>query len=76
MEPTKCPPKPNNIVTYGVIPIVLIITFIILVHPKTSSILGKYLPPMTSMKGYLIRGVILAVVYVVLRLVTQNSIKK
>ena len=68
-QPIPQPPLPkpkNNILTnYIVVPIILIIIFIFLVHPKTSSLLEKYLPKMNSNKGYLVRGVVLAILYII-----------
>lgn len=76
MPPHLLPPPPppvkksSSTMEYIIIPILLMITFIVLVHPKTSGMLEKYLPKMTSMKGYLIRGLLLAVIYVVIKFIT------
>lgn len=61
---------------YIVIPVLLVIFFIILVHPKTSKFLQKYVPPMKDMKGFLIRGMILAIAYIVVKLVADSTKKK
>jgi hypothetical protein len=58
--------KKNNITDYLLNFIVLAILFIVLVHPKTSIYFEKYLPPLTSIKGVAIRGVILATVFTII----------
>lgn len=63
------PPKNNIILKYIVFPLVLMIVFILLVHPKTSSLLDKYIPPITKTTGILIRAVILGLVCIGGRLV-------
>ncbi|XWV24883.1 hypothetical protein QJ856_gp0900 [Tupanvirus deep ocean] len=69
--------KPQNkTMEYIVIPILLIVVFVALVHPKTSAILEKYLPQLTSTKGILIRGAVLAVLYLVIRFITSSMSKK
>lgn len=70
--PVAVPTKKNNtVVQYVVIPILLVIIFVALVHPKTSAILEKYIPKMTNMKGYLVRGAILAILYIVIITITN-----
>lgn len=69
--------KTNNVchrVPYGgltftdlVMPFILLILFVLLVHPKTSSYLERFVPPMTDTKGYAIRGAILGAVYAFLK---------
>jgi len=66
----------NNMVSYIIIPLLLVVIFVILVHPKTSKILEKYLPKMDSMKGYAVRGLILAIAYVIVKFVTSSMGKK
>ncbi|XWV26131.1 hypothetical protein QJ857_gp0949 [Tupanvirus soda lake] len=69
--------KPQSkMMEYIVIPILLIVVFVALVHPKTSSILEKYLPQLTSTKGILIRGAVLAVLYIVIRFIASSMSKK
>lgn len=58
---------------YIIIPIILLVTFVALVHPKTSKFLEKYLPKLDSAKGCLIRGVILVFVYLIARFMTKGS---
>lgn len=57
--------KNSKLINYLVIPILLIIMFIILVHPTSSGFLNRYLPAMIDMKGYAVRGAILAILYVI-----------
>ena len=71
-EPVK---KSNATTDYIIIPVLLIIVFVFLVHPKTSGFLEKYLPKMASMKGYLTRGLILALVYMVVKFLTATGNK-
>uniref|UniRef100_A0A6G6ACP3 Uncharacterized protein n=1 Tax=Borely moumouvirus TaxID=2712067 RepID=A0A6G6ACP3_9VIRU len=61
------PAKKNNIVEYVVIPIILVIIFVFIVHPKTSKIVNKYLPSPKSFMGLLSRGVVLALGYIIIR---------
>lgn len=66
-----CVPKQENkMVEYIVVPILLIIIFVIIVHPKTSGYLDKFLPK-SGMKGYLSRGLVLAIAYLIIRLVVD-----
>ncbi|AGC02023.1 hypothetical protein H012_gp436 [Acanthamoeba polyphaga moumouvirus] len=62
------PAKKNNFVEYIVIPIILIIIFVFIVHPKTSKIVNKYLPTPKSFLGLVSRGVVLALGYIIIRL--------
>lgn len=62
--------KKSKIVEYAVIPILLLVIFIVLLHPKTSGLLSKYLPPITTNKGILYRAGILAVSYILITFVT------
>jgi len=57
----------NLTLEYIVIPIFLVIVFIFLVHPKTTNLFIKYVPPMRQFKGFIVRGIILAVLYVAFR---------
>jgi len=68
--PENSPPPKNK--HYILIPILLIVAFIFLVHPKTSSMLGKYLPSMNTTKGIVIRGVILALFYVIVSFILKS----
>ena len=70
--PPAQPKKKNTaIIQYLIIPLLIVALFVALVHPKTSAMLNKYIPPMTDMKGYCIRGVILAIAYLVVQLVAN-----
>ena len=72
-NPTKITPaKSNKTIEYIIIPLLLVCVFVALVHPKTSGLLEKYLPKMENIKGYLVRGLILAIVYIVIKLVTSS----
>lgn len=62
----------NMMVDYLITPLILIVLFVVLVHPKTSGILDKYLPSITNFKGLLIRGAILAITYIVIRFATSK----
>ncbi len=63
------------IANYVVIPIILAIIFIILVNPKISKYFDKYLPAMSTMKGYGARAAILAVSYIIIELLLALVIK-
>ena len=65
---TVCKSKTNIAVDYIIIPIILVIIFVLITYPKTSKILRKFLPPMRNLKGFIIRGLILAIAYIVVRL--------
>lgn len=73
---TNVPQKNNNTMKYIITPIILLIVFIILVHPSTSKLLTKYIPPLTSMKGYIMRGLILVIVYYILIIFSGSKSKK
>lgn len=49
----------------------IFILFILLVHPKTSTILDKYIPAISTTKGILIRAGILSVAYLVISLILR-----
>lgn len=72
-HPKPQPPanKTNTTMEYIIIPIILLCVFVALVHPKTSGLLEKYLPKMDSMKGYLTRGLIFALIYIVIKFGTS-----
>lgn len=57
----------NMSIEYIVIPIYLVIVFIFLVHPKTANLFIKYVPPMRHFKGFIVRGIIFALLYLVFR---------
>ena len=72
----QCPPKKSNIVVeYIVIPAMLVGIFVLLTHPKTSAYLRKYVPPMKNMKGFIIRGLILAIAYIIIRMIANTVTK-
>lgn len=54
---------------YIIMTIFLFILFILLVYPKTSAYLDKYIPPITNTRGIIIRAGILAGAYLVLKIV-------
>ena len=65
--------KPNVkklVINFVVIPVILIITFIVLAHPRIN-ILNKYVSDIGSTKGIFLRAIILAVVYIVMILATS-----
>ncbi|MEM0354062.1 MAG: hypothetical protein QXW79_00635 [Thermoplasmata archaeon] len=68
--------KEGSTSEYVTMSIVLVVTFIVLVHPRTSKILERYLPKIDSMKGCLIRGVILVTIYIVARFFLDSTGKK
>lgn len=53
---------------YIITPIALMIVFILLVHPTTGGYLEKYLPAMDGWKGYLSRGFLMGLIYVIVRM--------
>lgn len=65
----------NTMAKYIIIPISLIIVFALLIHPKTSKLFNKYLPNINKISGILLRGVILAIVYIIITLITSKSPK-
>lgn len=65
----------NKMTDYFIFPLLLLIIFILLVHPYTSKYLDKYLPPMKNIKGYAIRGLILAIAYIVIKLLVSTFSK-
>lgn len=65
--------KDGSTFEYVVVPIILIVGFIILVHPRMSKFLERYLPKMDSMKGCLVRGAILAIIYIVARFFLDST---
>lgn len=66
----------NKMIDYIVIPILLIPMFILLTHPFANKYFGKYLPEMKNFKGYIVRGVILAILYIMIRFISDLSTKK
>lgn len=66
-------PKPKNGVfaNYVIIPLLIAILFVFLVYPKTCTFIEKIVPPMSNFKGYLIRGVILGLVYIVIKFIVD-----
>lgn len=67
----KKPLSSNNFIEYIAIPLLLIILFILLVHPISSNV-SKYIAPINSTKGMVTRGAILAIAYIVIRFVATN----
>ena len=53
---------------YIITPIALMIVFILLVHPTTGGYLEKYLPAMDGWKGYLCRGFLMGLIYIIIRM--------
>lgn len=66
--PEKKSTKKNTIYEFLIIPIVLLVLFIFLAHPASSKLL-KFLPNLNNKKGYILRGVILAAIYIILQYV-------
>ena len=66
-QPVPESPTTNYVIEYAVVPLILMIIFIALIHPYSSAILEKYMPPLTSMKGYATRALILGFAYIILR---------
>jgi hypothetical protein len=75
MAPIESNESTSPMTEYAVITIVLMITFILLVHPTTSSYLEKYLPPVTNLKGCGIRAAILGVVYIITKVIMTYTKK-
>ena len=69
------PPEQNYTTEYIIIPIILMIIFLILVHPTTSVYLEKYIPPMINLKGYAIRILIFGILYMAIRFGTNFMCK-
>jgi len=67
VQPSSSFASNKTIADYVIIPVLIAITFILLVHPTISGYIEKYLPPMNGIKGYAIRGIFLAVLYIVIR---------
>lgn len=66
----------NYAIDYALVPALLTVAFIGLIHPMTSGYIEKFAPKMTDLKGIAIRGAILAVIYIVIKLVISQTIKK
>ena len=75
-------PKPkksklkNYAIDYALVPALLTAAFIGLIHPMTSGYIEKFAPKMTDLKGIAIRGAMLAVIYIAIKLVVSQTIKK
>jgi len=67
----KVPEKPNYTMEYLVVPIILAILFFVLVYPKTSKLLEKYLPALNNTKGIIIRSILFAVLYVIIKFIVS-----
>lgn len=65
--------KPSKLTDYIIIPVIILVAFVLLMHPSTSKYLSKYLPDATNTKGILMRGVILVIIYVVARFITNMT---
>jgi hypothetical protein len=63
-------------IEYALIPLSLVGIFILLVHPTSATYLEKYLPKMADLKGCAIRGAILAIVYIVIKIIISQTIEK
>lgn len=70
--PTK--PQPvahkSQITNYLIMTALLFALFVFLVHPKTAGLIEKYVPKVDKTKGIIMRGIILCIVYVVIRLLS------
>jgi hypothetical protein len=67
----KVPEKPNYTIEYLVVPIILAILFFVLVYPKTSKLLEKYLPALNNTKGIIARSILFAVLYVIIKFIVS-----
>ena len=65
----------NYMTEYGTMTVVLMVTFIILVHPSTSVYLDKYLPSITDLKGCIVRAFILGIVYIITKIIMTYTKK-
>uniref|UniRef100_A0A6C0C654 Uncharacterized protein n=1 Tax=viral metagenome TaxID=1070528 RepID=A0A6C0C654_9ZZZZ len=74
--PESTSPIKKYAIEYALIPISLVGVFILLVHPTTSAYLEKFIPKMTDLKGFAIRGAILAVIYIVIKIIISQTIQK
>jgi len=63
------------IIDYLIMPIILIFLFVLMVWPKTSNLIGKVLPRLKDMKGYLARGILLAILYLTVRYLLARTLK-
>jgi hypothetical protein len=61
-------PTTNNTTEYLILPFILLLCFVGLVHPSTAKYLDKYLPSMKDTKGIFVRGMILAIIYVAIKM--------
>lgn len=69
--PIKKEPESKVFLEYLIIPIVLILIFVGLVHPTTSKMLERFLPDMKNLQGMFNRGLILVILYLIIRLMTN-----
>lgn len=60
-------------IEYVIVPIFLLLIFVILVNPYMSNILSQYISPLMDTKGYLIRGGILSLSYMIIRYFTSST---
>ena len=61
----------NILSDYLLVPVILLIIFIVFFYPKTAKIFDKYLPALTTLKGIVIRGSILVVCYILIKLIVN-----
>ena len=61
--------KKGIILDYILIPILIIVLIVAMFHPKVSQYFDKYLPDSASFKGIITRAGIVAIVYIVVRLI-------
>ena len=74
IQPTRVPEKKKSkfAMNYIVIPIILLITFFLLLYPKTSGMIDKFASIDTN-KGIFVRGIILVVVYLVITFLFRKN---
>lgn len=57
---------------FAILPFIIVIVFTILTYSKSSLMLEKYLPKMDSLRGVVIRGMLLAVLIVTAKLILKT----
>lgn len=61
----------SKLTEYIIIPIFLMVIFFLLTYPSTSKFFNKYLPNQNSTKGVLVRAFILAIFYIIIKMVAN-----
>lgn len=65
----------SKLTEYVIMPIVILVAFILIMHPSTSKFFNKFLPSSRSTKGLFVRGLLLAIIYVVARMILNMTSK-